>query len=303
MKKLKIINLIMSFCLIFSSCGEYQNYFSSTPDTHESFNLGEQLEIQYIDVGQGDSQLIFLPNGETMLIDGGDTFCSDTICQYLKNENVEKIDFLVATHPHADHIGGLDDVLNEISVETLIMPKVADSDIPTTKTYEYFLDSVINNGCEVVRAKPDISLIEDEEIDLYAKCLGPQKDDYSDLNNYSAVILIEYKSHSFLFMGDALFESENELLNQGEDISADILKIGHHGSHSSTGDEFLEEVNPQYAIVSAGVGNRYGHPHDETMEKLEENGIEIYRTDRDGTIVAKSDGTEITIETNQKHLY
>jgi len=301
MKKIKIVGCILSIVLLLSACEMPEfSYTSKTSSEIQKIDIGDMF-VSYIDVGQGDCELITLPGGTVILIDGGDTFCSEEIVPYLNENGVEKIDILVATHPHADHIGGLDDVLNSLEVDKIYLPKISNSDVPTTVVYERFLTSIKRNGCAVVQATDGLTLYESENI--LVKCLGPMGENYGDLNAYSAVIKIEYGECSFLFTGDATQENEREILRSGENIDVDVLKVGHHGSGTSTTNEFLEKTTPKYAIISVGVGNRYGHPHNITLDKLEQRGIKTYRTDKDGTVVLKCDGNDIEITTCDDKIY
>lgn len=296
--KFKILSLILSLSIILSGCGINPLDLLGNNTENGSDNA---LTVRFIDVGQGDCELLMFPDGTVMLIDGGDRFCSNYIVDYLEDCGVEKIDFLVATHPHADHIGGLDDVLESIPVSEVIMPKISESDIPTTQTYEDFLIAVKNSGCKVTAAKQGISVYEDENTSI--NLLAPCGDNYSDLNGYSAVVKVEYGEKTFIFTGDADKESEEEMLLTGDDLNADVLKVGHHGSSTSTTDEFLDAVNPDYAVISVGKDNKYGHPHLETLEKLKVGNTEVYTTSVEGTVIAECDGENIKFSFSRDNIY
>jgi beta-lactamase superfamily II metal-dependent hydrolase len=248
----------------------------------------ESLRIDFIDVGQADSILIQLPNKEKMLIDGGNNEDGDLIVEYLTVLKIDKIDYLVATHPHEDHIGGLDNIINNFKVAKVYMPKVSH----TSKTFRDLLIATKRKGLKISIAKAGVSLI--DKGDLQVRIIGPVKEDYKELNNYSAIIKINFRNTSFLFTGDAEAEVEEELVASKIDLAADLLKIGHHGSSSSTTLSFLEKVNPQYGVISVGKNNKYDHPTKFTLEKLNRAGVEVYRTDQLGTIIAISDGEKIT---------
>jgi len=245
------------------------------------------LNVHFIDVGQGDCSFIELPNGENMLIDAGEKTESDKVIKYIKQQGAEKIDFLIGTHPHSDHIGGLVQVINEFEIGKMYMPKAGNS----TKTFENLLDQIEENNVDVYTARAGVLLYEDEKIKI--QILAPVFSDYESLNDYSVVIRIDYGETSFLFMGDAEELSENEIK---EDVNCDVLKVGHHGSSYSTSDTFLNKVNPKYAVIQVGDNNSYNHPTKETLDKLNKNGIKIYRTDIDGTIKLVSDGNNISFE-------
>ncbi len=299
MKKIKFLSLLLSFALLLTACGFEFDLPVGSDFSSVSYSNYSGLLIKYIDVAQGDSELIMLPDKKTLLIDGGDVNTSDELVAFLKNEGIQKIDYMVATHPHADHIGGLDDVLNNFSVGTFFMPYIPEKDVPTTKVYENLLDAVLNNGCETVRAEAGVTVCSGE--DYNAVCLSPVNEKNDGLNNYSAVVKLTYKDTSYIFMGDAETQAETDILNSKADISADVIKIGHHGSYTSTSQDFLAQVNPKQAIISVGADNRYGHPHDITLAKLNGN-CQIYRTDKVGTVTLGSDGAKINIS-YEKSIY
>ena len=245
-----------------------------------------ELRVSFIDVGQGDSEFIELPNGETLLIDAGTNETGADVVSYISSLGYTSIDYVVGTHPHEDHIGGLDDVIRTFDVESIYMPKVT----ADTKTFEDVLDAVDEKGLTINTAKAGVTLVDGDGLSV--KMLAPVLDEYDNTNDYSAVIRIVYDDTSFIFMGDA--EQYAEDLITG-DVDSDVLKVGHHGSSTSTGEAFLERVSPSYAVISCGLGNSYGHPHTETIEKL--GGIPVFRTDEMGTIVATSDGSEISFRT------
>ncbi|MCF6466390.1 ComEC/Rec2 family competence protein [Clostridium sp. Cult2] len=249
----------------------------------------EVLKVHYIDVGQGDSIFIELPNGQTSLIDGGPGSNSKTVVNYLKKQNVKKIDYLIATHPHEDHIGGLPEVIKSFDIGSIYMPDITH----TTKAFENLLLAIKNKGKKITITKAGDELI--NEKNLKYEALAPSSDSYDNLNNYSIVLKLKYKNNAFLFMGDAEKPSEDEILAAGYDIKADVIKVGHHGSNSSSGGRFITNVSPHHAVVSCGKGNSYGHPHKETVNRFTGNNIKLYRTDRDGTIVFTSDGNKITV--------
>lgn len=244
------------------------------------------LIIDYIDVGQGDS--ILIRQGEaTMLIDGGTSECKDELLSFLKEENVDKFEYIVGTHPHEDHIGSLDDVVNSYDFDTILFPKATS----TTKTFENLVLAVQN------KEKKFTTPVVGEEYTLGEakfKILAPNSSKYSSTNDYSIVIKLTYGENTFLFTGDAESISENEMLDYNAELSADVLKIGHHGATTSTSKKFLEAVSPKYAVISVGKDNSYNHPTKTTMDKLESAGISVYRTDEQGTIECVSDGVNIT---------
>lgn len=252
--------------------------FSFSAESVEKYT--RPLSVHFIDVGQADCSLIVLPDGRYMLIDAGNNGDGDLISEYLNNLNITKIDYLVATHPHEDHIGSIDTVIQSFTIGKLYMPD-AKSD---TKTYRDVISAIEENGVELITAYAGTTIYADENMNITA--VAPVKS-YSDLNNSSIVIRLTYKNSSFLFTGDAEELSEKDITAT---VSADVLKVGHHGSNTSTSDAFLSEVDPMYAVISCGRNNKYGHPHSETLEKLENDDVTIYRTDTMGTLVCTTTG-------------
>lgn len=248
------------------------------------------LTVSYIDVGQGDSILIESPNGKTMLIDAGESSSQTVIADYLTKKGINRIDVLVATHPHADHIGAMAYIVEAFEIGSVYMPKA----VTTTKTYENLLTTIKNKRLSIITAKAGAVINFDRA--LTVEIIAPVGSSYDDLNSYSAVIRLSYGENVFLFTGDAESDSEQEMLNSGSNIKADVLKVGHHGSDTSTSQEFLEAVSPQYAIISVGTGNRYGHPSQAILDRLTAAGVEVFRTDEHGTIVVTSDGKSIEID-------
>lgn len=247
------------------------------------------MEIHFIDVGQGDSSLIKLDDGRNILIDGGSRSQSDKLVAYLRDKGVERVDYLIATHPHEDHIGGLPTVIENFDIGKVYMPDVTHN----TRIFETLLKTIESKGLQVDVAKGYEKLISEDRLSF--EILGPNSDSYGNLNDYSVVNRITYGDVSALFTGDMESASEYEVLELGYEIESDILKVSHHGSSSSTVEEFLDGVAPRYAIISAGVDNSYGHPHRETLQKLKARDVGILRTDLDGDIMVTTDGVGIEV--------
>lgn len=254
------------------------------------------ISVYYLDVGQGDSELICLPTGENILIDAGLSEGADKLTAYLSQLGVQKIDYLIATHPHADHIGGMAKVISKFEVGKVYVPKVADSQVPTTRVYENMLDAVKKKGLRLTQGKAGMMVLEQDNTRL--EFLAPVEEKYDDLNNYSIVAKLTFGQRTFLFTGDAEKESEQQMLKKYSDnLRCDVLKVGHHGSSSSTSANFLKAVSPKYAVISCGKDNDYGHPHKEVLSRLSAAKAEVYRTDEQGTILASSNGTDLTFKT------
>lgn len=249
------------------------------------------LTVFFLDVGQGDSSIIIC-DGEVMMIDGGDSSHSQFIFSFLRNTlKIPYIDVMVATHPHADHVGGLAAALNACPVGVLFTP-IIDYD---TKVWNSVLKYAEAQGTPIF-----IPYTGDEFPlgNAMVKIIGPVY--YSDsMNNLSLVLRIEYGDVSLLFMGDAEWEEEHDLLESGVELSSDVLRVGHHGSSTSTSEAFLSAVAPEYAVISVGEDNTYNHPDDDTLEKLITFGCDIKRTDHSGTIICHTDGVSIEFATQK----
>ncbi|MCY6369608.1 ComEC/Rec2 family competence protein [Clostridium ganghwense] len=292
-----IISLLIMAMLALSSCGKaVSNQAKNNNKTREtnknnevSLNTNGSLKVHFIDVGQADSILI-TENNHNMLIDAGNNDDSELVTTYLKKQGISNLDYVVGTHPHEDHIGGLDAVINEFNIGTIYMPKK----VATTKTYKDVIKAIKNKNMKITLPKRGSTFKLGEATCTIVAPIENKK--YKDTNDYSIVIKLRYKDTSFLFTGDAEGASEKEILKGGYDIKVDVLKVGHHGSRTSTIDAFLKKVSPKYAVISCGKENKYGHPHKETIQKLKDKNIQLYRTDKSGTIIAISNGSEINFD-------
>lgn len=254
----------------------------------------QNLSVHFIDVGQGDSIFIHTPQGENILIDAGNKNKGDAVVNYLKKQKVKTIHYMISTHPDADHIGGLDEVLKAFVVKNVYAPKVSH----TTEAYKDFLKAVKRENLKIKSAKAGVSLPVKGK-GITAKFLAPVKAyANSDLNNWSAVLLLKYNKNTYLFTGDAEFKSEKDMLSKKVLSKVDVLKVGHHGAKSSTSKDFLNVGKPTYSVISAGKGNQYKHPTTETLNRLKAAKSKIYRTDMQGTIISTSDGK--TVRFNKK---
>lgn len=263
-----------------------------------SFNASSgMLELHSIDVGQGDSTLVLTPGGRTMLIDAGDNAHGDEVISYLKTKGISHIDILIGTHPDADHIGGIDAVINEFSVGTFFMS----SHRSKSKSYKDVLRAAKEKNLPIQTVVAGMKLDFDEEVTAFF--LSPFDHAYMTSNQFSAVTYLRYKKNEFLLMGDAEAVNEEEILKHYPNLRCDYLKIGHHGSKHSTTDIFLETVRPRVAIISCGYKNPFFHPHKRVMELLEKNGVLVYRTDEQKDLIFFSDGTDLYTDTSSPGSY
>lgn len=251
--------------------------------------LGESdFRIHVIDVGQGDSILV-QSGTQTLLIDAGENAMGQRVVDYLDTLGITRLDYIIGTHPHSDHIGGLDDVIDAYPADIVILPSVSH----TTRTYEDVLTAIYNRGLKVT--KPVVGT-EYTLGDATFQIIAPNSEVYDDLNDYSVGIRVVYGDTSYVFAGDADAISEEEMCKNGLDLSADVLKLNHHGSSYSNNKDFIDAVSPSDVVISVGADNSYGHPHKEVLADMKERGINVYRTDVMGTIVIISDGKHITIQ-------
>ena len=305
MNKNRIISALLSICMFFCLCSctsemaESIEKESASPtiiasETEAPKNDIDYSEhsfaIHYIDVGQGDAALVVCDD-KTMLIDGGKPHASSIIYTYLKNLNIDYLDYIVASHADDDHIGGLSAPLAKMKVGNVLAPETE----ADTRSYERLKNKTAEQGLTITHPKPGESLdFGSSKIEFY----GPITESESDRNNGSIVMKIIYGDTSFLFTGDAEREEEQEILNAGYDLSATVLKVGHHGSKNSTTYPFLREIMPKYAVISVG-DNSYGHPTEDTLSRLRDADVKVYRTDMQGDIIATSDGKTVTITTKK----
>lgn len=284
MKKLFCLLLILMLCIGCCSCTQENTAATDAP-------IDSKLKVHFIDVSQGDC-ILLESAGEFVLVDTGERDYSADVIQYLRYHGVEKLDYAIATHPHSDHIGGMRDVINEFTTERFIT-RETDTD---TYTWTKLLKAVKNKGIEYIDAKVGDSYTFGEAT---FTIMAPVSDGYEGYNDYSVVTKVVCGEISFLLTGDAEHISENEMLDAGEDLTADVLKCGHHGSSDATSSRFLQAVDPMFAVASCGENNEYGHPHKETIERLSMIDCPLFRTDTMGTIVAETDGEHLQISTER----
>lgn len=275
--------------------------FETEEPVSENVSGSAEAQVYFIDVGQGDSELIRLKDsGIDILIDAGTRSTKQELADYLKELGVDDIDILIGTHPHEDHIGGMAKIIEEFPIGTLYLPETSEEMTPTTKTYESLLDAAESKNVTVRTAAAGDVLLEQGNTSF--KVLSPSHTDYDNLNDYSIVTRLKVGDTAFLFQGDAETPVEEEILDSGADVSCDVIKLGHHGSSTSSSRAYLEAANPSAAVISCGVGNEYGHPHRETMDLLEKLSITPYRTDTQKTLLAETDGKTIVWQTELKSV-
>ena len=248
------------------------------------------LKMHFINVGQADAILIE-NNGETMLVDAGNNDDETVIKNYLESQNVSYINYLIGTHPHEDHIGAMDYVINSLQIGKVYMPKT----VSNTQTYRDVISAISNKGMQITPPTIGESFYVGS-----AKCtiLGPRRE-YENTNDNSIVIKVEFGNNSFLLMGDAEATSEMDMVNGGAYLKSDVIKLGHHGSKTSSVPNFLSKVSPKYAVASVGKGNSYKHPSQSVMDRLNSSKVPVYRTDESGTIISTSNGSIISFNTKQ----
>lgn len=255
---------------------------------------GNDLQVHFINAGQGDATLITC-GGEAMLIDAGDDSKGTAVQKYLKNQGVSELKYVIVTHPDADHIGGMDVIITKFNCGLIFMPDVEKD----TNAYRDVLNTMKYRGYQkTVPVVGDIYQLGGAEFQIVSPAFT-----YSESNNNSIVVRLAYGRNSFLFTGDAEVQAQQEMTYGGYTIQSDVMKIPHHGGTSGFQKWFYNEVKPAYAVISCGKGNSYGHPHEEVLTALRELGISVFRTDEQGSIIASSNGTEITWSCNPSNTW
>lgn len=297
--KKSILPLLTALTLLLCSCtyADIEDIFQGESES----DIEAAVSVYFLDVGQGDSALI-VTDTAAVLIDAGETAEGRVILSDLHDIGVTTLDWIICTHPHADHIGGFSEILayaqdySDLTVENVLVPVLPDDMVPTTRTYENFLDGVEANDLTLTEATP-------MQIDLGSATLEiipAPGEDYTSLNDYSTCAYLTCGETSFFFTGDASESEEEDLLEEGAVPHADVLKVGHHGSAASSTSDFLAALQPQVAVISCGADNSYGHPTAEALERLNVwCGEQIYRTDENGIVQITSDGEQLEIQTEK----
>lgn len=301
-KNKKLLSTVLSALLVLLALAIYYGpeleavFREPTPPSAPAEAVDCEAAVYFLDVGQGDSALIRIGEDFAMLVDAGIRESGDAIEEDLAALGVTELDAVVATHPHADHIGAMTQIIEAYPIGTFYMPVLPDDQTPTTATYENMLDALDKQNVRVeqITDETEIDAPENAVFDVLSPRAG---DAFDEINDYSAVVRFTYGSVSFMLTGDAEEPVEENILESGAEISAQVLKCGHHGSSSSTSLPFLRKVNPAVAVISCGADNKYGHPHRETLESLNALGCTVLRTDELGTIAVTTDGEAYAVHT------
>lgn len=262
-----------------------------------------ELSVNIIDVGQGDCALI-CAGEKSILIDAGEKSSSAAAAEFIRSKGITRPDYIIATHPHADHIGGMADIINEFGGDKIIVPRLPDGMTPATTVYENFLLSVKDSGGRLTAAKAgtiyDICTLNNKAVTMTV--LSPTENAaYSDLNDYSVCVRLDYGRTSWFFGGDLSEAGERDLIASGADIDVTAYKVSHHGSSSSSSAALLDKMTPRLCVISCGAGNSYGHPNENTLERLKKHTDSIYRTDISGTVTVVSDGERLYVTAERRN--
>lgn len=292
---------------LFITLNQFVFKIDGVPRWDELFGLGAdnsaaelvgKAQVHFIDVGQGDCELILTEN-HAVLIDSGEYDYSGIVYNYLENIGVKKLDLVICTHPHSDHIGGMHDIIGRVDTKKIIIPKVKSELVPTTGSYSKLLKTVSQKSIPIEYAKAGTEIVLD---DCKLEILAPVNN-YDSLNDYSVVCRLVHGENKFLFSGDIEKTAESDILKSGADLCANVLKVPHHGSGTSSTYSFLKAVKPEYAVFELGSPNDYGHPHDNIYKRYEEFGCKRFRTDINGSIKFTSDGETLTVKTENSNDY
>jgi len=269
-----LISVVLALCFAFVG------WLFDKEETPITMSAG-CIRVHFIDVGQGDCILIQLPDDEIMLVDAGEAEKGENVTRYLDEIGVKKVDYLVGTHPHSDHIGGLQGIIEKYKIGKIYMPKVNHDSM----TFENLLMCIKEKGMQIESPKKGEIIYQKDDVKI--QCLSDSELEYDNLNDYSIVLKVTHKNRSFLLTGDA----ENEILDVIDfDGKVDVLKVPHHGAETSCSEAFYEKIKPQYAVISVGANNQYGHPKEETLDVIDKYDAKCLRTDKQGTIVFETDG-------------
>lgn len=287
-KRLPIFSILIAILAVFVFI--FENNFSEDQANDNNSYLDYPFSVSFIDVGQGDCSLISC-NGINILVDGGEAQYANEILSYFKKNDINKIDCYILSHPHSDHVGSAATIMRSVDCDTVFTTYFSEFNVPTSYLYENLVDTIYEYANHAVAVEAgDTYKFGDLEIEILAPIT--ESDDYNEM---SVVFTATYKSSTVLFTGDTTTPVEKQILSAGMNVDADVIKIAHHGSSTSSSEEFLSSVSPEFAIISCGADNSYGHPHRETINLLREQEIDFYRTDLNGTIVYYGDGNTMNV--------
>ena len=287
-----VITFIIASVIVISGY-LYPKIAGEKTDIYLPSNSDFTASVHFINVGQGDSAL-FVNNGHYVLIDSGESEYSDKVEEYCRALGVEKFDCIMVSHPHSDHAGGMADIVRDIGCDNIIIPDI-EAQYITSSFYEDFIDAAAESGADIYYAYAGDKYTYG---DMNFEILSP-KETGKDLNNDSIVTLFTYSDISVLMTGDAEKRIEKQIINDYPALKCDVLKVGHHGSSTSSCSDFIKTVSPECAVISVGENNKYSHPSELTLKTLEENNITVYRTDYDGNVILKTNGKQYRIETEK----
>jgi competence protein ComEC len=304
-KKYIILLLFLFVFLFFSSkfflfSSSFQNIFKNAKESPNFSNDRKVMSVHVLDVQKQDAIYINC-NNKHILIDSGEYSSFQTVDSYLKKHNVKKFDLIVATHPHTDHMGSMSEIIKNYKIEKFLMPQMPYEITPTFKSYKLMLQALEEKNVLVLKPNPP----EDFQVgDMFITIFAPNKE-YKNTNNNSIVMSVAFKNKKILFTGDAEKESEHDIMKKGFDIKANILKVAHHGSNTSTTTAFLKSVSPEYAVLSTSdeYMEKFGFKEPDSIKRLESFGVKIFRTDLDGTVIFRTDGEEIKVECEKERKY
>lgn len=293
--KTKLVYIAISTLFIFALIFGWNILKNNDKIKNDNDALKNSAVVHFVDVGQGDCELINCKD-KNVLIDSGEKDKGNMVVKYLKDNGVKKLDYVIATHPHTDHIGGLIEVFKNFEVSNLIMPKIPLNLIPTNATYKKFLQTVKEKKIKVSEAKKnDVLNLGNSSLSL----IPPSKENYSKLNDFSVGALFKCDGFSFLFCGDMEKNAEKDVLRKNFKIKADVFKLNHHGSSTSNTKKFLEKVSPKYCVAEVGKNNPYRHPSEKVLNLLKNKNIKLFRTDINGTVVFSIKGKKLYYKTEK----
>ncbi len=293
--KLSVAVLVALVCFAVEVLGDWNEIGDKMGLSQPSVTAEGELEVHFIDVGNADCILI-RQDDKAMLIDAGERKSKSVLQHYFDTYEVEKFDLVIATHPHADHIGGMAYVLDNYPVERFVMSYMDEQHTPTTSSYENMLEALLEKDIPVDEAVPGAVY---ELGTARLQILAPYESG-DDANNVSVVTRLTFGDKAFLFTGDAEKTVEEQILAGAYSVKADVLKLGHHGSNTSNSTAFLRQVAPDFAVITCGSDNSYGHPHQEVIDRVSRQKIETYRSDVDGHIVFTTDGESLSVSTRKE---